>query len=84
MSGIIDRIKSFFVQAHDLEPSQSMKTSLDYRARAPAIGTQSGPKPVIPDSDLPNSQFTMAYYKRNDHLFSVDLYCLLCVGVLHF
>lgn len=64
MASILDSLKSFFVQAHDLVPSQSMLNANQYRAKAPAAGTRDGPKPVVPETGSPDSAFTIAYYKR--------------------
>ena len=75
MASIIDTLKSFFVQAHDLVPSQSMSNANQYRAQAPAVGTRDGPKPVIPETGSPDSAFTIAYYQRAQFQMIFLLYC---------
>ena len=64
MASIVDALKSFFVQAHDMVPAQSSFNANQYRAKAPAAGTREGPKPVVPETGNPDSAFKIAYYQR--------------------
>ena len=74
MVSIVDSLKSFFVQAHDMVPSQSMSNANQYRAKAPAAGTRDGPKPVIPETGSPDSAFKIAYYQRE---YCTQIYSML-------
>ncbi len=85
MASIVDTLKSFFVQAHDMVPSQSAFNANQYRAKAPAAGTRDGPKPVVPETGSPDSAFKIAYYQREYCsqmcLMLLRIFNLMCAGL---